>query len=71
MKIFELAKILRNILQRLKSNVGIFRVTIYLFNPKIYNKMKLKYMTFSITKKLRLMGIFVQIYRNYNYWDKH
>jgi len=34
MKIFRRTKNLKNILEGLKSNVGIFRGTIYLFNPK-------------------------------------
>jgi len=34
MKIFKGTKNLKNILKGLKLNVGIFRKTIYLFNPK-------------------------------------
>jgi len=38
MKNFRGTKNLKNILKELKSNVGIFRGTIYLFNP-LYNNL--------------------------------
>jgi len=41
MKNFRKIKSLRNILGGLKSNLGIFRGTIYLFNPKIKIKIKI------------------------------
>jgi len=40
MKIFEGTKSLNNILGGLKSNIGIFMGVIYLFNPKINNKIR-------------------------------
>ena len=55
-------KSLRSILGRLKSNVGIFRWTIYLFNPFLNKKIQTKNITNKIHRIIRKKYFNVLIY---------